>query len=190
MWVGPSGQRPLLPKDEGAGTMVWAFVSREYGIIQEISDMILDEVNEQRLGKKYADDEAAIEILGGPDKKPLTRAKSLFLHHFFEYGENRDGDWNYRNMVLQFEDTVDVLQVMHPTFDFVFLFDHSSGHAKQRGPDGLNHHRMNRTFGGKANRIRDAIIECEEGYLGNFPRILEPGNTQSLVFTESDPGPF
>ncbi len=170
--------------------MVWAFVSREYGIIQEISDMILDEVNEQRLGKKYADDEAAIKILGGPDKKPLTRAKSLFLRHFFEYGENRDGYWNYRNMVIQFEDTVDVLQVMHPTFDFVFLFDHSSGHAKQRGPDGLNHHRMNRTFGGKANRIRDAIIECEEGYLGNFPRILEPGNTQSLVFTESDPGPF
>jgi hypothetical protein len=33
MWVGPSGQRPLLPKDEGAGTMVSAFVSREHGII-------------------------------------------------------------------------------------------------------------------------------------------------------------
>jgi hypothetical protein len=38
---------------------------------------------------------------------------------------------------------------MHPAFDFLFLFDHSSGHAKQR-PDGLNQHRMNRTFGGKA----------------------------------------
>jgi hypothetical protein len=33
MWVGPSGQRPLLPKDEGAGTMVSAFVSCEHGII-------------------------------------------------------------------------------------------------------------------------------------------------------------
>ena len=33
MWVGPSGQRPLLPKDEGSGTMVSAFVTREHGII-------------------------------------------------------------------------------------------------------------------------------------------------------------
>jgi hypothetical protein len=37
-------------------------------------------------------------------------------------------------MVLQFEDAVDVLKVMHPSYDFVFLFDHSAGHAKQR-PD-------------------------------------------------------
>ena len=51
-------------------------------------------------------------------------------------------------MVLQFEDAVDVLKVMHPAVDFVFLFDHSSGHSKQR-PDGLNEHRMNRLFGGK-----------------------------------------
>ena len=188
MWVGPSGQRPLLPKDEGVGTMVSAFVSREHGIIREICDMILDEVHAQRLGKKYADQEAAIEILGGPEKKPLTKAKSPFLH-FFEYGENREGYWNYSNMVIQFEDAVDILQVMHPTFDFIFLFDHSSGHAKQR-PDGLNHHRMNRTFGGKAHRMRDTIIEREDGYLGNFSRVLEPGDTQSLVFKESDPGPF
>lgn len=188
MWVGPSGQRPLLPKDEGIGTMVSLFVSREHGIIREISDMILDEVNEQRLGKKYADEEAAIEILGSPEKKPLTKDKSPFLH-FFEYGENREGYWNYSNMVIQFEDAVDVLQVMHPTFDFIFLFDHSSGHAKQR-PDGLNHHRMNRTFGGKAHQMRDTIIEREDGYLGSFPRILEPGDTQCLVFKESDPGPF
>ena len=35
-------------------------------------------------------------------------------------------------MVLQFEDAVDVLQVMHPSYDFVFLFDHSAGHAKSK----------------------------------------------------------
>jgi len=33
MWVGPSGQRPLLPKDEGSGKMVSAFIMREHGII-------------------------------------------------------------------------------------------------------------------------------------------------------------
>ena len=78
---------------------------------------------------------------------------------------------------------------MHPSYDFVFLFDHSSGHAKQR-PDGLNQHRMNRAFGGKAAPMRNTVIMQEEGFLGPFPRILEPGDTQSLVFASSDSGPF
>jgi hypothetical protein len=59
--------------------------------------MVLDEVNEQRFGKNYADEDAAIEILGSPIKKPLTKAKSPFLL-FFEYGENREGYWTYSNM--------------------------------------------------------------------------------------------
>jgi hypothetical protein len=151
--------------------------------------MVLDEVNEQRSGKVYADEEAAIEILGSSRKMPLTKTKSPFLL-LFEYGENREGYWSYINMVIQFEDAVDVIRVMHPTYDFIFLFDHSSGHAKQR-PDGLNQHRMNRGYGGKATpRMRSTLIEKEEGYLGRFPRTLEPGNVQSLVFSDSDVGPF
>ena len=42
----------------------------------------------------------------------LPQDKSPFLV-LFEYGENREGYWAYNNMVLQFEDAVDVLQVMH-----------------------------------------------------------------------------
>ena len=192
MWVGPSGERPLLPKDEGAGIMVSIFICREHGLIREINPEVLYEVNLQRAGRQYADQEAAIEVLGSPDKKPLTLDKSPFLV-FFDYGENREGYWAYNNMVLQFEDAVDVLKVMHPSYDFVFLFDHSAGHAKQR-PDGLNQHRMNRAFGGKTvPKMRDTLIVQEEGYLGPFPRILEPGDLQSLVFTASDSssvGPF
>ena len=37
MWVGPNGERPLLPKDEGTGTMISTFVCREHGLIREIS---------------------------------------------------------------------------------------------------------------------------------------------------------
>ena len=92
-------------------------------------------------------------------------------------------------MILQFEDAVDVLQVMHPSYDFVFLFDHSAGHAKQR-PDGLNQHRMNQSFGGKIPLMRDTLIAQEEGYLGQFPRVLEPGDIQSLVYSQADIGPF
>ena len=190
MWVGPNGERPLLPKDEGTGTMISTFICREHGLIREISPEILAEVNLKRDGEKYADREAATEMQGSPDKKPLTLDKSPFLV-FFEYGENREGYWAYNNMVLQFVDAVDVLKVMHPEIDFVFLFDHSAGHARQR-PDGLNQHRMNRAFGGKqAVLMRDTLIQQEEGFLGQFPRILQPGDIQSLVFLPgSDAGPF
>jgi hypothetical protein len=150
---------------------------------------VLDEVDFQRQGKQYANQKAAIEILGSTNKSPLTCNKSPFLG-FFEYGENCKGYWAYNNMVLHFEDAVDVLKVMHPAVDFVFLFDHNSGHSKQQ-PDGLNQNRMNRLFCGKsAGAIRNIIIKEEEGYLGAFPRILEPGATQSLVFTSSDSGTF
>ena len=37
----------------------------------------------------------------------------------------------YNNMVLQFEDVVDVASVLYPEFELVFLFDHSSGHKKK-----------------------------------------------------------
>jgi hypothetical protein len=181
MWVGPSGERPLLPKDEGTGTMISIFICREHGMIREISPQILTEVNLQRAGKQYKDQEAAIKIYGSPCKKPLTLDKSPFLVSF-EYGENREGYWSYNNMVLQFEDAVDVLKIMHPSHDFVFLFNHSAGHAKQR-PDGLNQHRMNRAFGGKTALMRSTVIMEEEGYLGPFPRIVDPGDTQSLSFS-------
>ena len=49
--------------------------------------------------------------------------KSPFLH-YFDYGENKEGYWDYNHMVLQFEDVLDCLKVMHPNFHFVFLFDH------------------------------------------------------------------
>jgi hypothetical protein len=71
MWVAPGGQQALLPKDEGSGIMVSAFVTREHGIIREISNMVLDEVNEQRLGQVYADEEAANEVHGCSKKSHL-----------------------------------------------------------------------------------------------------------------------
>ena len=123
MWTGPNGERPLLPKDEGAGVMISSFICREHGILRAIDEHILIFVNTNRLGKSYADNEAAIEVNGTAAKKPLTKSESPFLL-YFDYGENRDGYWNYNHMVLQFEDTIDVLKVMYPNFKFVYLFDH------------------------------------------------------------------
>jgi hypothetical protein len=129
-----------------------------------------------------------MDVYGSSVKPQLSLSKSPFLT-YFDYGENKEGYWDYNHMVLQFEDVVDCLKVMHPHYHFVFLFDHSSGHAKQR-PDGLNATRMNKSYGGKCPAMHPTVIERESGFLGPYPRILEPGQTQRLTFTETDAGPF
>ncbi len=78
---------------------------------------------------------------------------------------------------------------MHPSVHFVFLFDHSSGHTKQR-PDGLNASKMNKLFGGKYPVMHPTVIERESGFLGPYARILETGQTQPLTFTEMNARPF
>ena len=93
-------------------------------------------------------------------------------------------------MVLQLDDCVDCLKCLHPEFDYLFLFDHSCGHDRQR-EDGLNVENMSKSFGGKQSNLRDTLIKEEAGYLGTFPRILSPGDVQHMVFQPSnDPGPF
>ena len=79
MWVGPNGQRAQSPKDEGARMIVLAFVSREHGKIQEISDVVIDDVNEQQFGKKYAEEEAPIEIMGSSRRKRHMKAEPPIL---------------------------------------------------------------------------------------------------------------
>jgi hypothetical protein len=60
---------------------------------------------------------------------------------------NNEGYWGYSHMVTQLEDSVDWVKVMYPQFNFVFLFDHSSGHSKKR-ISGLDASSMNKEFGG------------------------------------------
>jgi len=54
-----------------------------------------------------------------------------------QYGTSSEGYWNYDHMVLQLEDCDDVIMYLYPEYDYIFFFDHSSGHDKQR-EDGLN----------------------------------------------------
>ena len=128
MWTGPKGKRPLLPKDEGAGNMISLFIDREYGLIQELDQYTLNPVNAVQHGARYADKEAAMDVNGTFVKPQLPAGKSPFLT-FFDYGENKEGYWDYNHMVLQFENVVDCLKVMHRHYHFVFVFDHSLGHA-------------------------------------------------------------
>jgi hypothetical protein len=87
---------------------------------------------------------AAIDVLNQAEKQDLK--ESLFVK-YFELGTNNEGYWGYNDMVLQLQDCVDCLKAAFPHLEFVFLFDHSSGHStKRRG--GLDASHMNYGFCG------------------------------------------
>ena len=52
-WVGPDGQRPLLPKTEGLGLMISMFQCREVGVLHTISPVDLQKINKLRSGTDY-----------------------------------------------------------------------------------------------------------------------------------------
>ena len=51
-WVGPNGERALLPKNSGCGIMIPAFQCRELGFGLDLSEEELKGVNKMRKGKK------------------------------------------------------------------------------------------------------------------------------------------
>ena len=55
--------------------------------------------------------------------------ESPFVKYLY-IGVNNKDYWNSYHMSLQFEDVVDCLKVLYPTFEFVFTLDHSQGHAR------------------------------------------------------------
>jgi hypothetical protein len=63
-WKGPHGEALILPKKEGEGIMVSAFVLRELGLGPELTDVQLATINCLRLGKEYASKEEAISLFG------------------------------------------------------------------------------------------------------------------------------
>ena len=120
------------------------------------------------------------------EKQPLT--KNPFVKEF-EYGAASERYWTYQHMVLQLEDCINVLNVLYPQYDYLFLFDHSCRHDKQR-EDGLNVENMSKSFGGQQAKMRLATIKQENRYLGANPQILNPDSTQFMVFQTQDTAPF
>jgi hypothetical protein len=132
-WAGKKGQRPLLvPKSEGNGYMLSAFISREFGFGRKLTEAELVKIKSGRRCRKnktYRGTQAAIEILKTTEKSELK--ESPFVKYLF-IRANNEGIWNSYHMSLQFEDVVDCLMVLYPEFEFVFLFDNSQGHARKR----------------------------------------------------------
>ena len=91
-------------------------------------------------------------------------------------------------MVLQIEDCIDVLRAcFDDMYEYYFLFDHSSGHAKQR-IDGSDATKMNQNFGGSQKQMRNTTIK-DSTYLGPYSPILKVGGVQSMIFHSTHSGP-
>jgi hypothetical protein len=172
--------------------MISAFVSREYGFGIDLSADEIAKVNQQRSGKKYSDEVAANTVHGNANKIPLP--SNPFVTEF-EYGVSGQGYWDYNHMVLQMEDCIDVLHMLHglDRYDYMFLYDHSSGHDKQQ-PDGLSVTRMTKYFGGVQAKMRDTTLDVEELF-GTYHRSADDdgqlflGDTQSMQYKPSNRGP-
>jgi hypothetical protein len=190
-WVAPDGTRGLLPKDEGQGVMVSSFVSREFGYGMEITPADLHKINrrrERRGHNCYLDEEAAQLKHGTTKKSMLTSSPFTRL---LEYGINGEGYWTYESMIIQLEDCMDCLSVLHPSLDFVYLFDHSNGHDRLQ-PNGLSSTRISKYYGGKQPIMRDSVltdIKCF-GPFHDHTYPLQFNSTQSMIFQTTDPGPF
>lgn len=105
---------------------------------------------------------------------------------YFEYGQSHEGYWDYNHMILQLEDCIDCLKTLYPQFDFIFMFDHSSGHTKKRR-GGLDASGMNKWFGGAQPTMRRTYTPTVDGYLGPFhdpsnQNMIQPGQWQEMSF--------
>lgn len=189
-WVDPNGRRAIMPKTVGAGIMISAFQSRELGWGIPITEDQLKEINAARANQEYFDKAAAIAVNGNTKKQPLESSPGILK---FAYGKN--GYWTGNHTILQTEDIIDCVKViLGDEYEYVFLFDSSSGHAKKR-VDGLDAKEMNKNWHSTPSQARNTKIERQEEFVGPYydasnPAMVTIGQEQTMNFTSEDVGPF
>jgi hypothetical protein len=168
-WCLPDGHFPLIPKDEGAGVMVSAFVSRNFGFGLHLIIDELSVVNYKRRGECYIDKESAILKRGKAEKEPLT--ESPFVRYLLYGAAQLEGYWSCEDMILQLEDIVDCLKTIYPQFDYYFHFDHSNGHDR-KCPYGLCVNKLRKYYGGSQPKMHNFMVIASD--IGPFqgPDIL------------------
>ena len=130
-WVGKAGEMAFIPKSNGAGVMISAFQGKEFGFGMKVTKDQLIKINEKRRRDgEYFDKVADMDVLDTTKKNNF--GESPFIRKLW-YGSNNKGYWTGNHMIFQLEDCMDCLDVIFgDRFDFVFLFDHSSRHAKKK----------------------------------------------------------
>ena len=126
--------------------MISGFQSRTFGL--GLGDLLNAEmqnrINVSRRSKKYKSELDAEIVNSNSNKNDLTDDPLL---RYFKVGVNNQGYWTSCHAKLQLEDVVDCLTHIYPDFDFLFLYDQSSGHTKMR-EDSLIASNMNVSYGG------------------------------------------
>jgi hypothetical protein len=105
-------------------------------------------------------------------------------------GANNDGYWNLANMAIQFENCADAADIMFPEYEHWLSLDNSCNHrGKQKG--GLDMRVMNKTMGGAQPIMDPRIVPIDTVHkFDNGEWLIQPGQEQSLVFEETDIGPY
>ena len=173
-WKGPKGKNFIQPKGVGEILMLSGFQAREFGLGLGtlLTENKLHEINKKRCGTKYQSATDAMLINGTDAKSDITDDPLL---RYFRAGVNREGYWNCSHMKIQLEDAIDCLETVFPQFDFVFLFDQSSGHTKMQN-DGLVVSNMNVSYGSAIAKMHDSNIE----EVGEYAGLLKVGDTQTM----------
>jgi len=119
--------KSIATKNNGLELMISVVQSREFGWGVGLSKESLEEINKQRQGKKYFDEEAAKAVSDSIYKPDLIKDE---LVKMFECGGS-NGYWSGSHMITLVEDVMDCLTYLFKDqYDYCFLFDHSGGHAK------------------------------------------------------------
>jgi hypothetical protein len=150
--VGPNGEILILSKNNGLGNIVSAFQSRElcWGMVKKES---IQHINEKRRDETYFDREVSKAVNDSKLKMELIESP---LVRTFDYRSFK-GCWMGNHKILLVEDITDCLKTnLGNGFEYRYLFDHSTGHAKK--PDnGLDVKKMNVGWGWQSV-VRNSII--------------------------------
>ena len=161
----------MRKKGEGNGWMVSAFQDEAHGFGLPMSLDSLQEAN---------------EILQSRGMPPLSMSPGV---RTLEYGKNKEGYWTMQDMVKQLKEVLVCQEVLYPGVQICHLFDWSAGHSAMP-PLALMANQMNATYGGKQSKMRPTKIIAEDGFLGPYPRRLNVGDTQQMVFQAGDDPPW
>jgi hypothetical protein len=115
-------------------------------------------INAKQDGETCQDAEATEAVAGKKPQKQSLKSNPFFAE--FKHGANDVEGWTCNHMVSQMEGFMDVLKVLHPEFQHLFLFDHSCGHDRQK-EDGLNHCKVNKHCGGSSDCFVLCRLSCK-----------------------------
>ncbi len=99
----------------------------------------------------------------------LSRSNHLLKAHLLK-SLNMDQTMKATGIMIicQMEDYIYVMAILYPYYGYLFLFDQSHGHDKQR-KDGLNVENMSKSYRGKQSFVQPTSIKEEAGHLGTYP---------------------